>query len=439
MTNHARELERWLHDLRRALLPASRLLLGASCLLLPACMLAQSTPHKPMTAASLHNSALIIDTHADTTGFMLDPNFDLGRDGDGPTHVNLPRARAGNLGAQFFSIWVHPNFKGQYAHLAMREIDAVIQQAKKNPNQMVMAYSSHDIAAARRGPHLRLAALLGLEGGHMIENDLALLRDFYRLGVRYMTLTWSNTNEWADSSGDINDEKVQHHNGLTELGKDVVREMNRLGMMVDISHVADKTFYDAVLVSRAPIIASHSSARALTNHPRNMTDDMLRALARNGGVVMVNFYSGFVDEDYRQRYDEEAAQRKPAEEEIYQKYKDDFGAWFRASDRQGKEQAAKYPRPPFKSLIDHIDHIAKVAGIEHVGLGSDFDGVPSLPQGIDSVADLPKITQALLERGYSPQDIRKILGGNLLRVLQQVEQVSREMQRERKAAAAGGN
>jgi len=437
MTNHARERDRWFYNLRRALLPASCLLLPAYCLLVPASLLAQSNPHQPMTAASLHNSALIIDTHADTTGFMLDPNFDLGKDGS--THVNLPKARAGNLGAQFFSIWVHPNFKGQYAHLAMREIDAVIQQAKKNPNDMVMAYSSQDILAARRGPHPRLAALLGLEGGHMIENDLALLRDFYRLGVRYMTLSWSNTNEWADSSGDINNEKVNHHNGLTEFGKDVVREMNRLGMMVDISHVADKTFYDAVAVSRAPIIASHSSARALSNHPRNMTDDMLRALARNGGVVMVNFYPGFVDEDYRKRYAEGEAQRARADEETYQKYKDDYGTWFRASDRQGKEQASKYPRPPFKSLIDHIDHIAKVAGVNHVGLGSDFDGVPSLPQGIDSVADLPKITQALRERGYSQQDIRKVLGGNLLRVFQQVEQVSRELQEEKKNAAAASH
>jgi membrane dipeptidase len=271
---------------------------------------------------------------------------------------------------------------------------------------------------------------MGIEGGHSIENDIRLLRDFYRLGVRYMTLSWSNTNEWADSSGDIDDPKVQHHNGLTDFGKQVVLEMNRLGMMVDISHVADKTFWDAIATTKAPVIASHSSARALVNAPRNMTDDMLKAVAKNGGVVQVNFFSGFDDENFRKALEAQAKDQAAA----IQKFIDDQKAQGKSVDyvevdRIEREWMAKIPRPPLSSLIDQIDHIAKVAGVDHVGLGSDFDGVSgATPQGIDSAADLPKITQALLDRGYSASDIHKILGENLMRVFRDVERVSREMQ-----------
>jgi len=245
-----------------------------------------------------------------------------------------------------------------------------------------------------------------------------------------MTLSWSNTNEWADSSGDIDDPKIQHHNGLTDFGKQVVLEMNRLGMMIDISHVADKTFWDVIATTKAPVIASHSSARALVDAPRNMTDDMLRAVAKNGGVVQVNFFSGFVDQNYRKAM---LAQDKDQAAAI-KNYVDSLKAQgkpvsYIEIDRIEREWTAKIPRPPFKSLIDHIDHIAKVAGVDHVGLGSDFDGVSgAMPQDMDSAADLPKITQALLDRGYNADDIRKILGGNLLRVFRQVETVSQEMQ-----------
>ena len=271
---------------------------------------------------------------------------------------------------------------------------------------------------------------MGIEGGHSIENDIHLLRDYYRLGVRYMTLSWSNTNEWADSSGDITDQKVQHHNGLTDFGKQVVLEMNRLGMMVDLSHVADKTFWDAIATSKAPVIASHSSARALVDAPRNMTDDMLRAVAKNGGVVQVNFFNGFIDEDFRKANNAQSKDEAAA----VQAYADRMKAEGKTvtyvdEDRIEREWAAKIPRPPLKSLIDHIDHVAKIAGIDHVGLGSDFDGVSgATPQGIDSAADLPKITQALLDRGYSEGDIKKILGGNVMRVFREVERVSQELQ-----------
>jgi membrane dipeptidase len=381
-------------------------------------------------AHAIQESAIVIDTHADTPQRFLDEGFDIGStDPNDVGHISLDKVRRGNLGAEFFSIWVDPETnQGHFAQHTFDLIDSVYEQAAHHPDRMMMAFSVADIERAHH--EHKLAALMGIEGGHSIENDMHLLRDYYRLGVRYMTLSWSNTNEWADSSGDMNDPKVQHHNGLTDFGKQVVLEMNRLGMMVDISHVADKTFWDTIAITKAPVIASHSSARALVDAPRNMTDDMLRAVAKNGGVVQVNFFSGFVDEDYRKAM---LAQEKDQAAAI-QKYVDSLKAQgkpisYIEVDRMEREWTAKIPRPPFNSLIDHIGHIAKVAGVDHVGLGSDFDGVSgATPQGIDSAADLPKITQALLDRGYSADDIKKILGGNLLRVFRQVEAVSREMQ-----------
>ena len=381
-------------------------------------------------AQEIQNSAIVIDTHADTPQRFLDEDYDIAStDPKDHGHISLDKAKAVNLGAEFFSIWVDPDTnRGHFARHTLDLIDSVYEQAAHHPDRMMMAFSVADIEHAHR--QHKLAALLGIEGGHSIENDIRLLRDFYRLGVRYMTLSWSNTNEWADSSGDINDPKIEHHNGLTEGGKQIVQEMNRLGMLVDISHVADKTFYDAIAISKAPLIASHSSARALTNHPRNMTDDMLRAIAKNGGVVQVNFYSAFIDENYRKAAEAQAKDRDAAVKAYTDKMKaDGKTVSYIDEDRIEREWAAKLPRPPLSSLIDHIDHIAKVAGIDHVGLGSDFDGVSGeTPEGIDSAADLPKITQALLDRGYSATDIRKILGGNILRVFRQAEQVSQEMQ-----------
>jgi membrane dipeptidase len=405
-----------------------------SCLVLaPAYLAAQSTnPGAPISAKAraIQDSAIVVDTHADTPQRFLDEGFDIGSiDPNDIGHISLDKARHGNLGAEFFSIWVDPETnRGHFAQHTFDLIDSVYEQAARHPDRMMMAFSVADIERAHKDH--KLAALMGIEGGHSIENDMHLLRDYYRLGVRYMTLSWSNTNEWADSSGDIDDPKIQHHNGLTDFGRQVVLEMNRLGMMVDISHVADKTFWDAIATTKAPVIASHSSARALVDAPRNMTDDMLRAVAKNGGVVQVNFFSGFVDEDYRKALQ---AQEKDQAAAI-QKYIDSLKAQgkpvnYLEVDRIEREWMAKIPRPPFKSLIDHIDHIAKVAGVDHVGLGSDFDGVSgATPQGMDSAADLPKITQALLDRGYSADDIKKILGGNLLRVFRQVEDVSRRMQ-----------
>jgi membrane dipeptidase len=410
-------------------------ILFLACLTMAAFSTAAQTPNSsgPQISAKAHaiqESAIVIDTHADTPQRFLDEGFDIGStDPNDIGHISLDKARHGNLGAEFFSIWVDPETnQGHFAQHTFDLIDSVYEQAAHHPDRMMMAFSVADIERAHK--EHKLAALMGIEGGHSIENDMHLLRDYYRLGVRYMTLSWSNTNEWADSSGDINDTKIQHHNGLTDFGKQVVLEMNRLGMMVDISHVADKTFWDAIATSKAPVIASHSSARALDDAPRNMTDDMLRAVAKNGGVVDVNFFSGFVDQKYWVAAKAQGKERDAAIAAFLAKKKAaGETVTYVEEDRIEREWTAKIPRPPFSVLIDHIDHIAKVAGVDHVGLGSDFDGVSgATPQGMDSAADLPKITQALLDRGYSAEDIKKILGGNVLRVFRQVEAVSREMQ-----------
>ncbi len=400
----------------------------------------QTATHRPPPASSaarhhspamtnpeaVHRSAIVIDSHADTPQRFLDEHYDLADPLNGG-HLNFESAKQGNLGAEFFSIWVEPDlYKGHYVQRTLELIDSVYLQAEKHPDKMRMAFSPADIETAHREG--KLAALMGIEGGHSIDNSLALLRDYYRLGVRYMTLTWSNSNGWADSSGDINDPDVPHtKEGLSEFGKDVVYEMNRLGMMIDVSHVADKTFYRTLILSRAPVIASHSSSRALCKAPRNMTDDMLRALSNNDGVVMVNFFSAFLSEDFRKAWDAQKPERQAAEKAALAEAKrKGNGETYGVEARVDKEFAAKIPRPPFSILIDHIDHMVKVAGIDHVGLGSDFDGIPSTPEGIDSAADLPKITAALMQRGYSAEDCRKILGGNFLRVFRQVEAISRQ-------------
>jgi membrane dipeptidase len=414
-------------------LPAAAFLLLATSLV--AQDASQTNPQRHATRTMNHASYatnFFIDTHADTTQRMLDDHYDLTEPLNGG-YVNFEAAKKGNLGAEFFSIWVEPQlYEGHYARRTLELIDAVHQAALKHPDKMMMAYSVADIERAHR--EHKLAALMGIEGGHSIENSLGLLRDYYRLGVRYMTLTWSNSNDWADSSGDINNPNVHHtKEGLTEFGKDVVYEMNRLGMMVDISHVSDKTFYRTLILSRAPVIASHSSSRALTNAPRNMTDEMLRALANNGGVADVNFYSAFVSEKWRKAWDAQKPEREAAEKAAEEKAKaEGKPLTYSEEDALDKEWAAKIPRPPLSDLIDHIDHMVKVAGIDHVGIGSDFDGIPSAPEGIDSAADLPKITAALKQRGYTQADCEKIMGGNLLRVFARVEKVSKQLQAEEK-------
>ncbi|HKA17196.1 MAG TPA: dipeptidase [Blastocatellia bacterium] len=381
-------------------------------------------------AEKLHKQSIVIDTHNDITSPLLDNGFDLGMRGDDPsaktkTHTDLRRMKAGGLGAEFFAVYVgkefvnkKPNEGGGAARRALDVIDVVKEQIRRHPESLEAASTAADIRRIVKSG--KIAALMGIEGGHAIEDSLPALRMFYNLGVRYMTLTHTNTNDWADSEGDINNPSVNHHNGLTDFGREVVREMNRIGMMVDISHVADKTFYDVIATTRAPVIASHSSSRAIADNSRNMSDDMLKAIAKNGGVVMVNFYDGFLDP----RKAKLAFQSRAMEDELKLKYPNDakrvqseIDAWRKAND-PGKT--------PLSVLMDHIEHIIKVAGIDHVGIGSDFDGVPltGLPEGMEDISKLPTITYELMKRGYYDADIKKVLGENLLRVMSEVERVA---------------
>jgi len=375
--------------------------------------------------AELHASSLVIDTHADTPQRFVDEGWNF-TDPLGTGMLNLDSARAGNLAAEFLAIWVEPtSWRGRFAYRTLQLIDGVLEQIRKHPTDLRLGLTPADIIQARKDKIFCI--LMGIEGGHSIEADLGLLRLYHQLGVRYMTLTWSNTNEWADSSGDLDDNTVSHHNGLTSFGRDVIREMNRLGMMVDVSHVSDKTFWDVLQTTHAPIIASHSSARALTNAPRNLTDDQLRAVATNNGVVMVNFYPSFIDENWRAAWSATSAQREPLYKAAAAPYLErgepvPYSAAL-AVDRKfyAEHLQAHMSLAPLSSLIDHIDHVAQVAGIDHVGLGSDFDGFAILPAGINSAADLPKITAALAERGYTAEQLKKLLGGNLLRVFAEVQ------------------
>jgi membrane dipeptidase len=325
--------------------------------------------------------------------------------------------REGGLDALFFSIWTTGDVPGPLAAKRAREqIDRVRETVRQHSNELLLATTVADIR--RAASERKLAALMGLEGGHMINENLGLLREYAALGVRYLTLTHSLNTTWADSSGD-----KPVHNGLAPFGKEVVRELNRLGVMVDISHVADKTFYDTIELTKAPVIASHSSCRAIANSPRNMSDDMLRTLGKNGGVVMINYHAAFLSEEFR------AAPRNSGllgrRTAVTTKCGEDQACAILGSQRLDHEamRSGELPAVLWDKIIDHIDHAVKIAGIDHVGLGSDFDGA-TMPFGMEDATKLPKITEALLRRGYAEQDVTKILGGNLLRVLEQVEAAS---------------
>jgi membrane dipeptidase len=340
----------------------------------------------------VQSSALLIDTHNDVTTFTVD-GYDISKTGS-THHTDIARLRAGGVGAVFFAAYVDSKYAKDHtaAHRALDMIDTVRHDiVAANPGAFTFATSASEIEAAHRQG--KIAALIGIEGGHAIEDDPRALRDFYALGVRYMTLTHTNTNSWADSSGDIEERNVKHHGGLTDFGRQIVAEMNRLGMIVDISHVADKTFYDVIAVAKAPPFASHSSCRALANVPRNMTDDMIVALAKKGGVIQINFNCGFLS----------------------QKSADEY-----AADKKKGVKGKEYPAT-LADVVDHIDHVVKIAGIGAVGIGSDFDGVTCTPIGLEDVSKFPALTRALLEKGYSPDDIRKLYGGNTLRLMRAVE------------------
>ena len=373
-------------------------------------------------ARKLHFSSIVVDTHDDTTQLMLDPKFDLGaRQPKGS--IDIPRMREGGLGAIFFSIWIPSKVTGPTAvQKALQQIDAVRELVRKHPKDLALATTAEQIRQAHKNG--KIAASMGVEGGHMINSDLGVLRKYAALGVRYMTLTHSGNDEWADSSTD-----KAVHNGLTDFGKKVVREMNRLGVMVDISHVSDKTFYDALDVSRAPLLASHSSCRAICDAPRNMTDQMMKDLAAKGGVIQINYHVGFLSQEFRNAEKADPKINEAIALEVNKRCGDaNEGCMLIEGDRITREYVAKgvLPRVEYAKIIDHVDHAVKVAGIDHVGLGSDFDGA-NMPYGMEDVTMLPKITDGLLKKGYSDGDVQKILGENTLRLMTDVERVSREL------------
>jgi membrane dipeptidase len=372
-------------------------------------------------AKQLHERAIVVDSHDDTTQrLVFDKNFNLAaRNQNG--NIDIPRMREGGLDALFFSIWVPSDVTGPPAvKRALDQIDAVREAVRTFPNDLTLATTAAEVR--RAAAEHKIAALMGMEGGHMIDDDLRLLRVYAALGVCYMTLTHFKNNNWADSSTD----KAAHH-GLTAFGKDVVREMNRLGVMVDISHVSDKTFNDALEVSKAPVIASHSSVRAIANHPRNMTDDMMRALARNGGVMMINYHAGFLSEEFRVASEKKSGNVVESMAAMSKKCGGNEACTTLESERIDHEAMARgeLPKVSWEKIVEHIDHAVKVAGADHVGLGSDFDGA-TMPLGMEDASKLPKLTDALLKKGYSESDIQKILGGNILRVMEAVEKVKSE-------------
>jgi membrane dipeptidase len=373
-------------------------------------------------ARKLHFSSIVLDTHDDTTQRFFAKTYDIAkRNPDG--HIDIPRMKEGGMNAIFFSIWIDGRIMGPPAiQKALDQIDAVHENVRRNSKDMVFCRTAEEVRRAHKAG--KIAALMGVEGGHMIGNDIRMVRIFGDLGVRYMTLSHFYNDEWADSSTD-----KPVHNGLTDYGKDIVREMNRQGIMVDISHVSDKTFYDALEVSRAPLIASHSSCRAICSHPRDMSDDMIKALAGKGGVIQINYEKSFIDQAYKDASDKLSGGVVALIDQLKKVCGEDEECVGKKMQEMEKRATAegKLPHVTWERIIDHIDHVVKLAGADHVGLGSDFDGA-TMPEGMDDCTQLPKITEALMRRGYSDDDIRKILGGNLLRVMEQNEKVARELQ-----------
>jgi membrane dipeptidase len=372
-------------------------------------------------ARNLHFSSIVVDTHADTTQRLIDGDFDLGpRNSKGS--IDIPRMKEGGLDAIFFSIWIPSKVTGPIAvKRALEQIDAVREQVRTHPQDLVLATTAAEVREARKQG--KIALLMGIEGGHMINSDLNVLRKYAALGVRYITLTHSGNCEWADSSTD-----KPVHNGLTDFGRDVIREMNRLGMMVDVSHVSDKTFRDVLSVSKAPVIASHSNCRALCDHPRNMSDEMIRALAAKGGVIQINYHVGFLSQEFRSAERSHPEINQSIALEVQKRCGDKEGCQLIEGDRITREyvEQGKLPRVDWTKIIEHIDHAVKVAGVDHVGHGSDFDGA-NMPFGMEDVTGLPKITEALLRKGYSEGDVKEILGENTLRLMADVERISREL------------
>jgi membrane dipeptidase len=404
--------------------------LGAASVLAPSLAAQQAGADLLARARRLHEQTPLVDGHNDLPWEIRQKAFlDLARlDPDQPhpdLHTDVPRLKAGLVGGVFWAAYVPVETMGRQpgpARVALEQIDVIHRMTERSPD-LEMAYTAADIERIHR--ERKIASLIGIEGGHAIENSLGTLRQFYSLGVRYMTLTHTSTLDWVDAATDS-----AKHGGLTKFGEEVVREMNRLGMMVDLSHVSPETMMDALRVSAAPVIFSHSSAKAIADHPRNVPDDVLREVKRNGGLVMINFYSGFLEP----RAAEQARGMYAVQARFRQQFPNDVAAQRRAFDEW--RRANPVPRGDLGTVADHIDHVVKVAGVDHVGYGSDFDGVTSLPEGLDDVSRFPHLTAELLRRGYSDADVRKIIGGNLLRVMRQAETTAARLQRERGPSTA---
>ncbi len=360
-------------------------------------------------ATKVHFDSIVVDGHSDTVLKIFYDNVDIGKRVK-IGQIDIPRMKEGGLDAQIFAIWPDPIYVGHnVAKHTLKLLDCMLNTIEKNKDKMELALTASDIRRiVKKG---KIAAILAVEGGHAIEDDLSILRTYYRLGVRLMTLTHSNTNNWADSAND-----KEKWGGLNDFGKKVVREMNRLGMIVDISHVSDKTFYDVIKVSTKPVVASHSCVREIAHRKRNMTKDMLKALAKNGGLIGINFFSAFLDDEFNKkmqfsldRYNilPEIKTQEQLDQLAYQRYKQ-------------FEKPVPIPPPPLEKLIEHIDYVVKLIGADYVGLGSDFDGINTSPEGLEDVTKLPEITKALLKKGYPEKDIKKILGENWLRIFEKV-------------------
>lgn len=363
-------------------------------------------------AKKIHFKSILIDTHNDIPTTAIDAGVSFDQPLKHKTHSDLQRMKEGGVDAQFFSIWCDGNMKNPYAW-ANREIDTVLAWTNRNPGAMMQAFTAADIVTASK--QKKLAVLFGVEGGHMIENDLSKLDALYKRGVRYMTITWNNSTDWATSALDETTRADSlKHKGLTSLGKQIVKRMNELGMLVDLSHVGEQTFWDAINTTTKPVLVSHSCVYNLCQHRRNLKDEQIKAVAKNGGVIHLNFYSGFLDPHFEARSDAFTTKHKAEMDSMLKVNPEPYFMEVYLFNKYPDE--VKGLRPPMSLLLDHLDYIVKLVGVDYVGLGSDFDGVNSLPSGLDGVEDFPKITEGLLKRGYSKKDIRKILGGNFLRV-----------------------